>query len=70
MLAVRVGRLADGARPEARPAAMADGVVEGRADDGDIGLAPGELGRVVDEVALAEGLQADVARQVRPLVGS
>ena len=37
VVALRVGRRADGARPEAGARTVADPVVERRADDGDVG---------------------------------
>ena len=42
----RVLRLADRPRAEAGAGPVADGVVERRADDRDVGLAGSELGRV------------------------
>ena len=50
------------------PRSMADRVVERRPDDGRVRLAASELGSVAHEVALAEGLQPDVGRQVRAIV--
>ena len=65
----RVLRLADGPRPEAGPRPVADRVVERRADDRDVDLAPAQLGRIGDPRQLHEADRADVGRQVEVGVG-
>ena len=52
--ALRVRRLANGARPEAGAGPVADCLIHRRADDGDVWLALSELVRVLDERPVAE----------------
>ena len=55
---------ADRARAEASARSMGDRVVERRADDRDVDLAPSELGRIGDPRQLHERGRPDVGRQV------
>ena len=64
----RVLRLADRARAEAGARSMGDRVVERRADDRDVHLAPSELGRIGDPGQLHERGRPDVGRQVEVVV--
>ena len=64
VVALRVGRRADGPRPEARTGAVADALVERDADDGHVRRASGQGGGILQVVALAERGQAHVARQL------